>query len=75
MYRPPSANAAYYNYILDQNDKVKMACEDMVLLGDLNFDYKFDESLSTNPIRYIEDLYGLRQLVTEPTRTTLTSCT
>lgn len=75
MYRPPSADSAYYNSMLDQIEKARMVSEDMVLLGDLNFDYKFDESLSTNPIKYMEELYCLQQLVTEPTRTTLTSST
>ena len=44
-------------------------------MGDLNYDYKFDESLSSNPLHQIEILYGIRQLINSPTRVTLTTST
>ena len=37
--------------------------------------YKFDESLSCNPLHQIEVLYNMRQLITSPTRVTLTTST
>ena len=43
---------------------------DMILLGDLNYDYVVNESLHTNPIHYIEALYEMSQLITEKTRVT-----
>ena len=44
-------------------------------MDDLNDDYKFDESLSSNPLHQIEVLYGMRQLINTPTRVTLTTST
>ena len=41
---------------------------DMILLGDLNYDYEVNESLHTNAIHYIEALYEMSQLITEKTR-------
>ena len=43
---------------------------DMILLGDLNYDYVANESLHTNPVHYIEALYEMSQLITEKTRVT-----
>ena len=34
----------------------------------MNYDYKLDETLSTNPIHLIENLFGLKQIVQSPTR-------
>ena len=44
--------------------------ENIVLLGDLNYNYTMDESISNNPVVYIEHLFQLRQIVTSPTRVT-----
>ena len=46
-----------------------------MLMGDLNYDYKLDEPLSSNPLHQIEILYGMRQLINSPTRVTLTTST
>ena len=51
-------------------DKASAEGKAIVLLGDLNIDYKIDESLSENPIHLIENLYFLNQIVTKPTRVT-----
>ena len=39
-------------------------------MGDLNYDYKLDESLSNNPIHYIEMAYEMTQIILQPTRET-----
>ena len=75
MYRPPSADRCYYNNMLDLLDKVTTENKELLLLGDLNFDYKIDESLSTNAVHYMENLYILKQLVDQPTRITNSSKT
>ena len=49
--------------------------KEVIFLGNLNYDYKLDETLSSNPVFYIEQLYNMKQLITEPTRITLTSAT
>ena len=46
-----------------------------MLMGDLNYDYKLDETLSSNPLHQIEILDGMRQLINSPTRVTLTTST
>ena len=47
----------------------------MTILGDLNFNYQIDESLSTNPIHLIENLFQMSQIIEEPTRKTPTTST
>ena len=42
----------------------------IISMGDLNYDYKLDESLSNNPIHYIEMAYEMTQLILQPTRVT-----
>ena len=44
-------------------------------MGDLHYNYKFDESLSCNPLHQIEVLYNMRQLITSPKRVTLSTST
>ena len=61
--------------MLDQIDNVFSYNENIILMGDLNYDYKLDESLSSNPLHQIEILYGMRQLINSPTRVTLTTST
>ena len=46
---------------------------DMILMGDLNYDYVVNESLHADPIHYIETLYDMSQLINEKTR--VTQCT
>ena len=75
MYRPPSSNNAYLKSMLDQIDNVFSYNENIILMCDLNYDYKLDESLSSNPLHQIEILYGMRQLINSPTRVTLTTST
>ena len=73
--RPPSSNNAYLKSMLDQIDNVFSYNENIILMGDLNYDYKLDEFLSSNPLHQIEILYGMRQLINSPTRVTLTTST
>ncbi len=45
-----------------------MESKGMLLLGNLNYDYKIDESLCDNPLHHIQSLYLLTQLIETPTR-------
>lgn len=74
MYRPPGSSVEYYNAMIDELMHFRKDHE-LLLLGDLNFDYKFDELLYSRPIYHIESLFGLTQLVLSPTRVTPTSST
>ena len=75
MYRPPNSSSVYYDQMLELIDASLNITEDIILMGDLNFNYVLDESLSKNPVHYIESLYNLHQLVTSPTRVTPTTST
>ena len=75
MYRPPSSNSDYFKGILDIIEAASLEDKEYVVLGDLNYDYKIDETLSSNPIHYIENLYGMTQLISKATRVTMTSST
>ena len=75
VYRPPSSKNDYFNCVLDQIDHAHSLNENIILMGDLNYNYKFDESLGCNPLHQIEVLYNMRQLITSPTRVTLTTST
>ena len=70
LYRPPSSNNAYYDNMLDMLDKVSLENKEMCVLGDLNFNYAIDETLCTNPVYHIENLYNMTQLILRPTRVT-----
>ena len=54
--------------MVDMFEKATLENPHVIALGDLNFDYKLDDSLCNNPIYYLEMSYGLRQLITEKTR-------
>ena len=55
-YRPPSSNTEYFQNMLDQIDNFLSHNVNILLMGNLNYDYKFDESLSSNPLHQIEIL-------------------
>ena len=72
MYRPPSSVNEYFNNMLDHIDNVFSYYEDVVLMWDLNYDYK-PVLMHSNKLHQIEVLYGVQQLISSPTRVTLTT--
>ena len=76
IYRPPDKTKEYWDRILDQLEE-SLSCIDaeIIVLGDLNHNYIFDANLYKNPIFQLEDLYDMKQLITEPTRCTDTTAT
>ena len=42
LYRPPNSDLSYFNSMLDIFEKVTSEDKDVVLLGDLNYDYILD---------------------------------
>jgi hypothetical protein len=70
IYRPPSSSHVYYENMINVITKAASNNKEMIILGDFNYDYKLDESLSNNPVKYIEDLFSLRQLILDKTRVT-----
>ena len=70
IYRPPSSSQAYYSKVVDMYERAQLDDIPIISMGDLNYDYKLDESLSNNPIHYIEMAYEMTQLIFQPTRET-----
>ena len=70
IYRPPSSYQAYYNKIIDMYERAQLDDIPIMSMGDLNYDYRLDESLSNNPIHYIEMTYEMTQLILQPNRET-----
>ena len=54
IYRAPSATTEYNEKIADMFECARMTEHPVISLGDLNINYILDETLSTNPIHYIE---------------------
>lgn len=65
-YRPPTPNKDYYNKFLDMLNHVTSEGKEVILLGDLNFNYYNDASYRT--LSSIETMYDMKQLVTSSTR-------
>ena len=61
--------------MLDILDKATAEDKNIVIPADLNFHYKFDEILCSNPVHQMENLYGMTQIITQPTRVTDKSST
>ena len=53
--------------IVDMFEYARMAEHPVISLGDLTFNYIRDETLSINPIPYIEAAYDMHQLIDQPT--------
>ena len=70
VYRPPSAPTAYFESLLDMLEKAKVCELEMIVLGDLNYNYVIDETLCKNPLYYIELLHDMKQLILDKTRVT-----
>ena len=68
IYRPPSVTTEYCEKIVDMFECARMTEQTVLSLGDLNFNYILGETLSINPIHYIETAYDMHQLIDQPTR-------
>ena len=68
IHRAPSATTESYEKIVDMFECARMTEHPVIYLGDLDFNYILDETLSSNPIHYIETAYDMHQLIDQPTR-------
>ena len=75
MYKSPSSRNEYFNAMLDILDKATAEDKNIIIPADLNFDYKFDETLCSNPLHQMDNMYGMTQIITKPTRITDKSST
>lgn len=74
VYRPPSAGEDYFEHML-LNFEAAMADHEVVIMGDLNYNYVLDDTLASNPAHFLELLLNCSQLIHEPTRVTYSSAT
>ena len=76
-YRPPSSSLDLFRAFEEIVEKIDCTGLDYYILGDLNCDYLCPEkaNLATSYLRNIADVYGLSQLISEPTRITKTTKT
>ena len=75
MYRPPSASQKYFDNIVENIELASSTNMQIIILGDLNFNYQIDESLSSNAIHLIANLFQMSQIIKELTRKTPTTST
>ena len=75
MYRPPSASQKYFDNIVENIELASSTNMQIIILGDLNFNYQIDESLSSNAIHLIANLFQMTQIIKELTRKTPTTST
>ena len=71
VYRPPQGNiqnslTQLENQIKDIQDRYNQPV-DLFLLGDVNIDYINNRAMGRSGVRDIEEVYGMKQLITEPT--------
>ena len=57
VYRPPTASVAYFNDMVHTIEKAHNTDKHMVILGDMNYNYVFDETMSENPISLLENMF------------------
>ena len=58
-----SATTEYHEKIVDMFECATMTDHPVISLGDFDFNYILDETLSINPIHYIETAYDMHQLI------------
>ena len=73
VYRPPDSGNSYHDSILMVLDYIYSLCNDIILMGDLNYNcyqngYKPDKNIVE-----ISNNYELKQVIDKPTRVTLTT--
>jgi len=73
-YRPPDSPVNLFNEFEELVHKIEAGNWEFFLLGDINVDLMPDTTLANAvKLKHIFDIYGLDQLITEPTRITLNS--
>ena len=75
-YRPPDSPVSVFNDFEEVVMKIDAENSEFFLLADINVDLTPGiTSASAIKLQHIFDIYGLNQLITEPTRVAMNSCT
>ena len=69
LYRPPSSNTDWYDKFSGQIEKSLSICDEIYIMGDLNFDYK-NGNFSCQKWKHVIELNDLHQVINKPTRIT-----
>ena len=73
-YRPPDSPMYHFDYFENIVEKVDMTNQDYFLLGDINVNLMPGvTSVNATKLNDIFEIFGLKQLIVDPTRTTLYS--
>ena len=71
VYRPPDGNKASFIDIFNTKlSLAKLRRKDLVVMGDVNFDFLNTTKVSTKLMKICINLLGLKQIVNVPTRST-----
>ena len=74
LYRPPNSPPERFNEFENVIDKIDTESKELYILGDINCNLLPEPSAHISSyLTNIFDIYGLRQLLTAPTRVTLVS--
>ena len=76
IYRPPNANAEFFEHLEKLIKQIDDENKEMYILGDLNcnlLEKKTIFNMQTNKLNSLYELYQLFQLINEPTRVTMTT--
>ena len=73
IYRPPNAAPIIHDHIVDTLEKAISEDKNVIIIGDLNYEYLQSGSDAQNPICILESLFLMTQLICEPTRVTTTT--
>ncbi len=61
--------------IIDCVEHANKVASEIIILGDLNYNFCLDNINISDPCVYMQSILGARQLITSPTRVTATSST
>ena len=73
-YRPPNSSVDLFPHFDTVLRKLDSENVEHYLMGDLNSDLLSENNTYANALLNVSDVYGLRRLITEPTRITPSSC-
>lgn len=75
LYRPPKSKFAdFLNVIENTLSEIFISCDELIFGGDLNVNFLDVENKSTQDLISLADTFNLLQVISDPTRVTLKTC-
>ena len=76
LYRPPSSNKEYFDGVYNDLEIIHSKSSDIVLMGDFIFNcFENNRYSGHSKVALSENSFLLKQIITQPTRATIQSCT